>query len=64
MDQAAVADDPGFRSLLQDKLYPKYTMAGEREIHISFLRRWGIDTPIDMHAATTNESSADEVLFF
>ncbi|MEW6640391.1 MAG: chemotaxis protein [Pseudomonadota bacterium] len=51
-----------FSALIQHKLYPIYTMAGERDVHNAFLRRLGLAPVIEAVAAPA--AADDDVLFF
>jgi hypothetical protein len=54
---------PSLQTILESQLYPKYTMAEEREIHRAFCQRLGWDSPA-INLPTTPDSDADDVLFF
>lgn len=54
---------PSLQTMLESQLYPKYTMAEEREIHRAFCQRLGWDSPA-INLPTTPDPDADDVLFF
>lgn len=61
---ATVAQDErqAFGALVRERLYPAYTMAGERDVHNSVLRRLGLAEMAE--AAAAPAAAEDDVLFF